>query len=67
MRTPGGEVVRGRWGSLLAGGGLSEAFPVICVAVLVWCTALGLRSVRRFSLPQGLSKHRLTGDGRNIK
>ncbi len=46
MRTPGTEVVRSRWGSSLAGGGLSEAFPVACVVVLVCCTR---RSARAWS------------------
>jgi hypothetical protein len=40
MRTPASEVGRGRWGRLLVGGSLSEAFPAARVAVLVCCAAL---------------------------
>src|SRR5713101_8264265 len=46
MRTPGGEVIRGRWGRSLFDSGLSEAFPADCVAVLLCCTVLGLVSCR---------------------
>ncbi len=41
MRTPGGEVICGRWGRSLSGGSLSESFSVDGVAVLVCCTASG--------------------------
>ena len=41
MRTPGGEVTRGRWRRSLSGGGLSESFSADGVAVLVCCTASG--------------------------
>jgi hypothetical protein len=38
MRTLGSEVARGRWGSSVADGGLSEPLAVDYVAVLVHCT-----------------------------
>jgi hypothetical protein len=40
MRTPGGEVIGGRWRRSLSGDSLSETFPVASVAVLVCCTVL---------------------------
>jgi hypothetical protein len=39
MRTLGGEVVSGRWGRSLVGGGLSKSSSGVGVAVLVRCTA----------------------------
>jgi hypothetical protein len=39
MRTPGGEVIRGRWGWSLSGGRLSESFSADGVAVLMCRTA----------------------------
>jgi len=42
MRTPGGHVIRGRWGRSLSGGSLSKSFPADSVAVLVCCTVFGL-------------------------
>ena len=47
VRTPGAEVVRGRWGRSLFGGSLSESLGAAGVAVLLCCTsALGLPSRR---------------------
>src|SRR5712671_3193397 len=37
MRTPGGEVIRGRWGRSLSDGSLSESFSSDRVAVLPCC------------------------------
>src|SRR5690348_9359081 len=41
MRTPGGEVVRGRWGKSAVHGSPSEPLAVDDVAVLRCCTAPG--------------------------
>ena len=40
MRTPGGGVVRGRWGRSLSGGGLSGSLAVGGVAVLACCKTI---------------------------
>jgi hypothetical protein len=52
MRTPGGEVVRGRSGRSLFGGGLSRSSVADGVAVLVCCTAFGLASKRHNADPR---------------
>jgi hypothetical protein len=52
MRTPGGEVIGGRWSRSSFVGSLSEAFPADRVAVLVRCTALRLTVSRYSRRPQ---------------
>jgi hypothetical protein len=45
MRTLGGEVARGRWGTSAAGGSLSEPLAAGDVAVFDCCTACSLTAV----------------------